>query len=108
MPAEFMDFKNFVGTYEVLPATPGSLRDEYGYLRQKSPAKIVSVKRKALEFAIGLLLKTDVRNLDADGISKLERNVLLISRQIGMLQRKGDYPALKTIRAADMGKRAQV
>jgi hypothetical protein len=62
---------------------------------QTGPARVVSVKRSTLEYAVGLLLKTDVRNLDAEGISKLERNVLLISRQIGMLTKKRDHPVAK-------------
>jgi hypothetical protein len=60
------------------------------FLVQTGPVKPVRVTRKALERAVGLLLKTDTSNLDADGIAKLKRNVSLISRSIGILGDEGE------------------
>jgi hypothetical protein len=106
-----MTFQCFVGTYEIKSAD--ELRAQYGqdpfkarkalglgdyaisdmerlFLRQTSPAKKVLVKRKTLEEAVGLLLKTDVSKLDADGVSKFKRNVLAIAKNIGALESDDD------------------
>jgi hypothetical protein len=114
MPAELMDFRCFVGTYEIksideLPAKarayeekhPAANMDHDGskmdrlfagadiarlFLVQVGPAKAVPAKRKALEYAVGLLLQTETDLGAAETISKLKRNVLLISKSIGMLE----------------------
>ena len=118
MPAELMDFRCFVGTYEIksideLPAKatayeekrPAANMDHDGskmdrlfagsdlgrlFLVQVGPAKAIPAKRKTLEYAVHLLLKTDTWLDGADKVSKLKRNVLAISRSIGMLENDGE------------------
>jgi hypothetical protein len=105
-----MDFRCWRGTYDIksideLPAKDREYEEKHGgskmnptfiwadidrlFLVETGPPKAVPVKRKALEYAVGLLLKTDGKLEVADNISKLKRNVFLISRQIGMLE--SDY-----------------
>jgi hypothetical protein len=105
---ELMDFRCFVGTYEfksedeldLIPLEREHLR-KYGsetdriFLVQTGPAKPVRVTRKALEYFVGLLLKMDTSNSDADGIAKLKRNVSLISRSIGILGDEGAFVGLR-------------
>ena len=63
------------------------------HLVQVSRAKLIRPKRKTMDMVVGLLLKTRVpklrdgtiADLNADELAALERNVLAISRQIGML-----------------------
>src|SRR5262245_5225515 len=108
MTEPLMDFHSYVGKYEIqhfdeLPAkdrksTEGhEWRPQFCYphldhffLVQIAPAKRVPQRLSALKHAVGLLLKTDTSDLDEEGFSKLKRNVLSISRTIGLLEGEDD------------------
>jgi hypothetical protein len=103
-----MDFECYVGKYEIrrfdeLPeknrqrerAPAGRPPPTMPYLVQVGPATLVKPKLNHLRAAVGHLLQTpqakwdDAPSDNADERSALEKNVLLISRHIGMLRRGG-------------------
>jgi hypothetical protein len=115
MSEPLMDFACYVGKYEIkrfdeLPEEEDSDPHEspnMPYLVQVGPAKLVRPKLDHLRAAVGLLLQTPVQkwraasaekwwafyeegtaapfHIDAEELSVLKKNVLLIARHIGML-----------------------
>src|SRR5262245_53228269 len=105
MTEPFLDFACYVGKYEIKHFDDLHAKDRKNieghkrqqphfcypnldrfFLVQAGPTKRVAGRRSALEHAVGLLLKTDTGNLDEEGFSRLKRNVLSISRAIGLLE----------------------
>jgi hypothetical protein len=99
-----MNFRTYVAPdYELrclddLPATKIDRSKRIGlpnerYLAPVGKPRIVKPRRRALDFAVGLLLRTPVPTLDrerrskptADELAHLERNALAIAKHIGLL-----------------------
>jgi hypothetical protein len=99
-----MDFHTYVGAhYELRLAAElliesedqHALEKQFRYLVQVGRPKMVRPRRKALDFAVGLFLRFPERPTNpkaefappgADEILRMERNVLAIAKQLGLLR----------------------